>query len=84
MWIEPEYADCMPAANTGLAPIPRSPNLEKYSGYWVALVDGTVVAAEPTSHELAFKLSDMAHFKHQRLSIEYVRPSSDAYVVGVG
>lgn len=67
-----------------VAPIPRPPELDRFEGMWVAVLDGQVVVAEPTSHRLALKLDGMDHRKRQRLAIEYVRPASDGYIVGVG
>jgi hypothetical protein len=51
---------------------------------WVAVSDGAVVAAAPTSHRLALTLHDMDHRKRHRVVVQYVRPATDAYIVGVG
>ncbi len=67
-----------------VAPSPRLPELERFEGSWVAVVDGKVVAAAPTSHELALRLHDMDRSQRQRVVIEYVRPTTDSYIVGAG
>jgi hypothetical protein len=51
---------------------------------WVLVVDGEVIAAEPTSRALADRVRRMDHGKRARAVMEYVRPASDAYIVGVG
>jgi hypothetical protein len=45
---------------------------------------GPVVAAAETSHSLALKLHDMDHRKRRRVVVEYVRPTTDSYIVGAG
>ncbi|HEV7719724.1 MAG TPA: hypothetical protein VGO60_00480 [Iamia sp.] len=62
----------------------RPAGLDRYADMWVAVVDGEVVAAEPTSHALALKLHDMDHRKRRRAVTEYVRPTGDAFIVGAG
>lgn len=69
---------------TPAAPVPRPANLDAFVGMWVVVVDGEVVAAEPTSRDLAYRLHQMDHRKRARAVMEYVRPTSDAYIVGVG
>ena len=68
----------------GIRPLPRPANLALYEGLWVAVLDEEVVAAEPTSHRLALKLHGMDHRKRSRVSVEFVRPASDSYIVGLG
>ena len=65
-------------------PIPRPDALERFEGMWVAVRDGEVVAAAPSSHQLAVQLRAMDHRKRAHVSVEYVRPTSDSYIVGVG
>lgn len=67
-----------------VTPVPRPASLDRYEGLWVALVDGDVAVAEPTSHRLALKLHDMDHRKRRRAVIEYVRPTSASFIVGAG
>jgi hypothetical protein len=71
-------------ANARVAPVPRPPMLDAYHGLWVALIDDEIVAAAETSHQLALQLHSMDHRKRARIVTEYVRPDSDAYIVGVG
>jgi hypothetical protein len=49
---------------------------------WVAVIDATVVDAAHTSHQLALQLHKMDHRRRERVVIEYVRPTGDAYIVG--
>jgi hypothetical protein len=69
---------------TRIPPVRRPENLATYEGMWVAVVQGVVVAAHPSSHGLALELQRMDHRKRERAVVEYVRPSTDAYIVGVG
>jgi hypothetical protein len=64
--------------------LPRPAELDRYVGCWVAVLDGEVITAAQSSHELAVKLHDMDHRKRARAVVEYVRPRSDAYIVGAG
>jgi len=43
-----------------------------------------VIAAAPTSRELAYTLHKMDHRKRAEAVMEYVRSSSDAFIVGAG
>lgn len=67
-----------------VAPIQRPADLDRFSGMWVAVVGDEVVAAEHTSHQLAVKLRGMDHRRRKHATVEYVRPTSDSYIVGVG
>lgn len=67
-----------------LAPIPRPAGLEGFAGMWVARIGDDVIAAAPTSRELAYTLHTMDHRKRAEAVMEYVRPSSDAFIVGAG
>lgn len=69
---------------TKVGPLPRPRMLDTYEGMWVAVIDGEVAAAEQTSHGLALKLFGMDHRKRARAVVQYVRPASDSYIVGVG
>jgi len=51
---------------------------------WVARIGDDVSAAAPTSRELAYTLHTMDHRKRAEAVMEYVRPSSDAFIVGAG
>jgi hypothetical protein len=72
------------AARRVVQPLPRPKGLDQYEGLWVAVLDGDVVAAEETSHALALKIHAMDHRRRREISVEFVRPRSDSYIVGVG
>lgn len=63
---------------------PARPDLTSYEGLWVAIVDGEIIEAGETSHQLALRLREMDHRKRQGAVIEYVRPTVDSYIVGAG
>jgi hypothetical protein len=67
-----------------VAPTPRVDGIEEFEGKWVAVLDGEVVAAEPTSRALAARLRTMDHRRRREAVVQYVRPTSDSYIVGVG
>ena len=67
-----------------VGPVRKPDMLERFEGMWVAVIDGEVVAAEHTSHALALKLFNMDHRKRAKAVVQYVRPASDSYIVGVG
>lgn len=51
---------------------------------WVAIVEGKVVAAEHSSHGLALKMHAMDHRRRSQATVEFVRPTGDSYIVGLG
>jgi hypothetical protein len=63
---------------------PRPKELDDFVGKWVAVIDGEVVTAADSSHQLALQLHDMDHRRRAGVVVEYVRPSTDSYIVGVG
>lgn len=67
-----------------VAALPRPEGLDRFEGMWVAVADGEVVAAAESSHKLALQLHGMDHRKRRRVVIEYVRPTTDSYIVGAG
>lgn len=67
-----------------VAALPRPSSLDQYEGLWVALVGDQVVAAANSSHALAMDLHKMDHRKRAKAVVEYVRPTGDSYIVGVG
>lgn len=69
---------------TRVAPVPRPPELDRFEGMWVAVIDGQVEAAEHTSQKLAMRLHQMDHRKRRRAVVEFVRPTTDSYIIGVG
>jgi hypothetical protein len=74
----------VPNPDARVAPLPRPAILDEFAGMWVAVIDGEVVVAEPTSHSLALRLHDMDHRRRSRAVVQYVRPTTDSYIVGVG
>ncbi|MDQ6783013.1 MAG: hypothetical protein M3063_06155 [Actinomycetota bacterium] len=50
----------------------------------MAVIGLEVVAAAETSHQLALMLNDMDHRRRSQVVIEFVRPTTDSYVVGAG
>jgi hypothetical protein len=68
-----------------VTPVPRPHALDEFEGHWVAVADGEVVAAGDTSDQLALRLLELQDERKRRNAVvEYVRPGSDAYIVGVG
>jgi hypothetical protein len=76
----------MPAANplARVSPLPHATAIDDFPDMWVAVMDGEVIAAEPTSHRLAITLHDMDHRRRRNVVVQYVRPIGDSYIVGVG
>ena len=66
-----------------IAPQPFLEAKAPFEGMWVAVHNGKVVAAEHSSRELVFRLQKMGPSVSDAV-IEYVRPASDGYIVGVG
>ena len=67
-----------------LDPIRRLPDLDRWTGMWVAIKDGSVIAAEETSRALAYRLRQMGPPAAGAVT-EFVRPGhEDSYAVGVG
>ena len=69
---------------TKIAPVPRPSKLDEFEGMWVAVANGEVVAVGRTSDELALRLLAVDVRRSRDAVVEYVRPGSDAYIVGVG
>lgn len=67
-----------------IAPTPWAPELNEFEGMWVAVYRGEVIEVAATSRELARRLHVMDHRKRREAIVEYVRPSTDSYIVGVG
>lgn len=78
----PGYGSNVSPMRPRVAPIPRPEGLDRYEGMWVAVIDGEVADAAHTSHQLALQLHKMDHRRRERVVIEYVRPTGDAYIVG--
>lgn len=73
-----------PGPTRRVAAQPRPKELDGFVGKWVAVIDGEVVAAADSSHQLALQLHDMDYRHRAGVVVEYVRPATDSYIVGVG
>ena len=81
------YGGGVPISRQPVAKVPpvrRPPALDGLEGKWVARVGDEVIAAADTSRELALVLHRLDHRKRDGAVVEYVRPSSDAFIVGLG
>lgn len=80
------YRPDMAIARSGrrLAPVRRPEALEAFMGKWVAVEAGDVIAVADSSKALAYKLHKLDHQRRARATIEFVRPNSDAFIVGAG
>ena len=67
-----------------VSPVRWAPELNEFEGMWVAVYRGEVIASARSSRELAQLLHLMDHRKRRESVVEYVRPSTDSYIVGVG
>ena len=65
-------------------PVPRPRELKGFDGKWVAVAGHEIVASAETSHELARKLRSKAPDQLREIVIQYVRPTTDSYLVGAG
>jgi hypothetical protein len=66
-----------------IRPVPRVEGLDRYENFWVAVRGGEVVAAAETSRELAYQLRKMGS-RAEGAVMQFVRPASDAFIVGIG
>jgi len=78
------YREAVAPQREAVPAVPRPAELDRYENLWVALIDGVVEAAEETSHKLALKLYEMDPKRRERAIVEFVRPTSDSYIVGAG
>ncbi|MEA3078004.1 MAG: hypothetical protein QOF60_2912 [Actinomycetota bacterium] len=67
-----------------MEPVHRPEWAEAFAGNWIAVIDDEVIAVARTSKVLAYELHKMDHRKRSMATIEFVRPTSDAFIVGVG
>ena len=67
-----------------VAALPRPSELNEFEGMWVAVDGHEIIAVGETSHQLALKLHAMDYCKRRRVVIEFVRPTTDSYIVGAG
>jgi hypothetical protein len=65
------------------APVPRPDALDAWAGCWVAVKDGEVVQAAPTSHELVRRVMELGPAAAGAVA-QYVPERSDTIVIGVG
>lgn len=55
-----------------------------YEGKWVALVGDVVAASADTSGNLAVALDQLDPGERERAVVQFVRPTSDSFIVGAG
>lgn len=70
-------------AGSRMEPERRVAELDGWTGHWVAVKDGCVVAAAPTSHELVYRVKSMGANAAGAVA-QYVPEPSDDIVIGVG
>lgn len=63
--------------------LPALGELDQWVNHWVAVKDGHVIAVAVKSSELGYKLHQMGPAA-QGAVMQYVRPSPDGFIVGVG
>jgi hypothetical protein len=66
---------------TRVEPVPYPSGLDEFAGMWVAVVDGEVRAASPTSSDLVY---EMKKRDIRNATVEYVPTPSDGVKVGLG
>lgn len=66
-----------------IRPLPALPELDQWVDHWVATKDGKVIAAAVKSSELGYRLHQMGPSAEGAV-MQYVRPSPDGFIVGVG
>lgn len=80
------YSEGVPIARRPSATVhalPFPPELQGYEGKWVAVYDHQVVHAADTSIELAAWLTSSG-LPMREVTMRFVRPPADAYIVGAG
>lgn len=65
-------------------PIKRRADLGTYEGQWIAMIADEVVAVASTSGALAYELQKMTDQRRAKAAVEFIRPTTDAYIVGAG
>jgi hypothetical protein len=66
-----------------ITPVPHLAELDRWVDHWVAVKGGTVIAAAKSSRDLAYRLREMGP-QAKGAVMQYVRPNTDGYVIGVG
>jgi len=64
-------------------PVRRLPELDHWTGMWVAIKDGVVIAAAPTSRELVMQVRSKGEPAKGAVA-QFVPAMSDEIVIGVG
>jgi hypothetical protein len=64
-------------------PVRQPEGLDRWAGLWVAVKDGTVVAAAETSHALVKKVTELGPQARGAVA-QFVPEPSDAIVIGMG
>jgi hypothetical protein len=64
-------------------PIRRLQELDGWTGMWVAIKDGAVIAAAPTSRELVVQVRSKGELAKGAVA-QFVPTPSDEIVIGVG
>jgi hypothetical protein len=85
-WIRRKYPRLVGIARRPeerIRPVPRQESLDRWVNCWVATKGDEVIAAAPTSREIAAKLLEMGDAGRGAV-IQFVHPDTDAYVVGAG
>jgi hypothetical protein len=67
-----------------IQPVRRRPEVAAYEGQWIASIDSEIVAAALTSGALAYELQKMTDQRRAKAVVEFIRPTTDAYIVGAG
>jgi len=67
-----------------LPPVPRPVTLDGHEGEWVARRGDKVIASADSSRDLVVVLHQLDLEEREGAVIEFVRPTSDTYVVGAG
>lgn len=70
-------------ARRKVEPVRRLPELDRWAGLWVAVKDGAVIEAAPSSRELVARVRSMGE-RGKGAVAQFVPPPSDAIVIGVG
>ena len=84
-WLAAAYSRDVGIARRGrrLEPVPPPPGVEAYSGLWVAVLGDKVIAAAPTSTDLAYKLFEIGPSAKEAV-MQRVQPATDEILVGMG
>lgn len=80
------YAEPVSLARRSVAHVPQQTfprELEGFEGRWVAVRNHEVIADAATSSEVMRKLRDLDESVDD-VAVQFVRPETGAYIVGVG